>query len=203
MVPDGRKILLCGKRLRSSTSRREGLALPGGPILAEWPLAGTVTVSTAPSRLAARTPLAGLYRAKPDQGRPRRIAGRQEARRAKLTVSAKSSSAPWRFPGGTKLAVGLAQRGGAGSFSSTLWAAADGWPRTSRSPPSDGRAIAAITRAPDGPGSPFLKGIRDGVKIRAVNLATGVWRTLAALGPLDLNAREAQVLAFKPLSWTR
>jgi hypothetical protein len=43
---------------------------------------------------------------------------------------------------------------------------------------------------------------KDGVKIRAVNLATGVWRTLAALGPLDLNAREAEVLAFKPLSWT-
>ena len=44
---------------------------------------------------------------------------------------------------------------------------------------------------------------KDGVKIRAVNLATGVWRTLATLGPLDLNGREADVLAFKPLSWTQ
>jgi len=41
------------------------------------------------------------------------------------------------------------------------------------------------------------------VKIRAVNLGTGAWRTLATLGPLDLNGREAEVLAFNALSWTQ
>jgi hypothetical protein len=33
--------------------------------------------------------------------------------------------------------------------------------------------------------------------------SAGVWRTLAALGPLDLSAHGAEVLAFKPLSWTQ
>jgi len=63
--------------------------------------------------------------------------------------------------------------------------------------------IAAIEWAPDETQLAVVAVAKDGVKIRAVNLATGVWRTLATLGPLDLNGREAEVLAFKALSWTQ
>ena len=63
--------------------------------------------------------------------------------------------------------------------------------------------IAAIEWAPDETQLAVVAVSKDGVKIRAVNLATGVWRTLATLGPLDLNGREAEVLAFKALSWTQ
>ncbi len=63
--------------------------------------------------------------------------------------------------------------------------------------------IVAIEWAPDETQLAVVAVAKDGVKIRAVNLGTGAWRTLATLGPLDLSGREADVLAFKALSWTQ
>src|SRR5207244_8596775 len=59
--------------------------------------------------------------------------------------------------------------------------------------------IAAIEWAPDETQVAVIAVAKDGVKIRAVNLGTGAWRTLATLGPLDLNGSEAGVLDITAL----
>lgn len=209
--PDGRKILLSWDSaavLDTKTGAFE--LLPGGPILADWAPAGdAVYYLDVINRDRPPGPLlAGLYRAKLGSGTPPTLLlGRQELDALGLTVSAKIVlGAMTLSPGGTKLAVGLGS--GAGGAGKLLVYALGG--------PLDGLAtdkplatfqteelIAALEWAPDETQLAVVAVGKDGVKIRAVNLATGVWRTLATLGPLDLNGRESEVLAFKALSWTQ
>ena len=209
--PDGRKILLSWETAAVLDIKTGGFELlPGGPILAEWAPAGdAVYYFDVINRDRPPGPLlAGLYRAKLGSGTPPTLLlGRRELDALGLTVSAKIVlGAMTLSPGGTKLAVGLGSSGG-GAGKLLVYALGG---------PPDGLAtdkplatfqteelIAAIEWAPDETQLAVVAVGKDGVKIRAVNLATGVWRTLAALGPLDLNAREAEVLAFKPLSWTQ
>src|SRR5713101_7657517 len=109
-------------------------------------------------------------------------------------------------PGGTTLAVGM---GSAPGGSGRLLVSAVSAPPDRLAPDKPlatfqtEELIAAIEWAPDETQLAVVAVAKDGVKIRAVNLGTGGWRTLATLGPLDLGGREADVLAFKALSWTQ
>ena len=208
---DGRKILLSWESaavLDTKTGAFE--LLPGGPILAEWAPAGdSVYYLDVINRGQPPGPaLAGLYRTKLGSGMPpAKLLGPQELAALGLTVSGKIVlGAMTLSPGGTKLAVGLGSgAGGAGKLLVyALGAPPDGLvPDKPLATFQTEELIAAIEWAPDETQLAVVAVAKDGVKIRAVNLATGVWRTLATLGPLDLNGREADVLAFKPLSWTQ
>jgi WD40 repeat protein len=208
---DGRKILLSWESaavLDTKTGAFE--LLPGGPILAEWAPAGdSVYYFDLVNRDRPAGPLlAGLYRTKLGSGTPpTRLLGPQELGSLGLTVSGKIVLGLMTLsPGGTKLAVGLGSgAGGAGKLLVyALGAPPDGLvPDKPLATFQTEELIAAIEWAPDETQLAVVAVAKDGVKIRAVNLATGVWRTLATLGPLDLNGREAEVLAFKALSWTQ
>ena len=208
---DGRKILLSWESaavLDTKTGAFE--LLPGGPILAEWAPAGdSVYYFDLVNRDRPAGPLlAGLYRTKLGSGTPpTRLLGPQELGSLGLTVSGKIVlGAMTLSPGGTKLAVGLGSgAGGAGKLLVyALGAQPDGMvPDKPLATFQTEELIAAIEWAPDETQLAVVAVAKDGVKIRAVNLATGVWRNLATLGPLDLNGREAEVLAFKALSWTQ
>jgi hypothetical protein len=208
---DGRKILLSWESaavLDTKTGAFE--LLPGGPILAEWAPAGdSVYYFDLVNRdRPAGALLAGLYRTKLGSGTPpTRLLGPQELGSLGLTVSGKIVLGLMTLsPGGTKLAVGLGSgAGGAGKLLVyALGAPPDGLvPDKPLATFQTEELIAAIEWAPDETQLAVVAVAKDGVKIRAVNLATGVWRTLATLGPLDLNGREAEVLAFKALSWTQ
>jgi hypothetical protein len=152
--------------------------------------------------------LAGLYRAKLGSGTPpTRLLGPQELGALGLTASGRLVLGVMTLsPGGTKLALGLASgAGGAGKLLVySLGAPPEGLvPDKPLATFQTEELIAAIEWAPDESQLAVVAVGKDGVKIRAVILATGVWRTLATLGPLDLNGREAEVLAFKALSWTQ
>jgi len=208
---DGRKILLSWESaavLDTKTGAFE--LLPGGPILAEWAPGGdAIYYLDVINRDRPPGPtLAGLYRMKLGAGTPpTRVLDQQQLSSLGLAVSAKVVlGAMTLSPGGTKLAVGLGSGSGG---SGKLHVYAVGAPPDSLVPDKPlatfqtEELIAAIEWAPDETQLAVVAVAKDGVKIRAVNLGTGVWRTLATLGPLDLSGREADVLAFKALSWTQ
>jgi hypothetical protein len=209
--PDGRKILLSWESAAVLDTRTGAFELlPGGPILAEWAPAGdAVYYLDVINRDRPPGPvLAGLYRTKLGSGTPpTRLLGPQEIGSLGLSVSARLVLGVMTLsPGGTKLAVGLGSgAGGAGK----LLVYVLGAPPDSLVPDKPlatfqtEEVIAAVEWAPDETQLAVVAVGKDSVKIRAVNLATGVWRTLATLGSLDLNGREAEVLAFKALSWAQ
>ncbi|HYR39038.1 MAG TPA: hypothetical protein VEW27_07750 [Methylomirabilota bacterium] len=184
--------------------------LPGGPIVAEWAPGGDAIYYldvTNRDRPPGPT-LAGLYRTKLGSGTPpTRLLDQQQLSAMGLAVTTRVVlGAMTLSPSGTKLAVGLgSSTGGSGK----LHVYAIGPSPDSLVPDKPlatfqtEELIAAIEWAPDETQVAVIAVAKDGVKIRAVNLGTGVWRTLATLGALDLNGREAEVLAFKALSWTQ
>ena len=184
--------------------------LPGGPIVAEWAPGGDAIYYldvTNRDRPPGPT-LAGLYRTKLGSGTPpTRLLDQQQLSAMGLAVTTRVVlGAMTLSPSGTKLAVGLGSRtGGSGKLHVyAIGAAPDSLvPDKPLASFQTEELIAAIEWAPDETQLAVVAVAKDGVKIRAVNLGTGVWRTLATLGPLDLNGREAEVLAFKALSWTQ
>jgi hypothetical protein len=208
---DGRKVLLSWESaavLDTKSGTYE--LLPGGPIVAEWaPGSDAVYYFDVVNRDRPPGPtLAGLYRTKLGSGTPpTRLLDQQQLSAMGLAATAKVVlGAMTLSPGGTKLAMGLGSSTGAGG---KVLVYTVGVPPDSLVPDKPLAAfqteelIAAIEWAPDETQLAVVAVAKDGVKIRAVNLGTGGWRTLATLGPLDLNGREAEVLAFKALSWTR
>ncbi len=184
--------------------------LPGGPIVAEWAPGGdAIYYLDVINRDRPPGPtLAGLYRTKLGSGTPpTRLLDQQQLSAMGLAVTTRVVlGAMTLSPSGTKLAVGLgSSTGGSGK----LHVYAIGPSPDSLVPDKPlatfqtEELIAAIEWAPDETQVAVIAVAKDGVKIRAVNLGTGVWRTLATLGALDLNGREAEVLAFKALSWTQ
>jgi hypothetical protein len=208
---DGRKVLLSWESAAVLDTKSGAFELlPGGPIVAEWaPGSDAVYYLDVVSRDRPPGPiLAGLYRTKLGSGTsPTRLLDQQQLSTMGLAATAKVVlGAMTLSPGGTKLALGLGSSTGAGG---KLLVYAVGVSPDSLVPDKPLAAfqteelMAAIEWAPDETQLAVVAVAKDGVKIRAVNLATGGWRTLATLGPLDLNGREAEVLAFKALSWTR
>ena len=208
---DGRKVLLSWESAAVLDTKSGTFELlPGGPIVAEWaPGSDAVYYLDVVNRDRPPGPtLAGLYRTKLGSGTPpTRLLDQQQLSTMGLAAAAKVVlGALTLSPGGTKLAMGLGSSTGAGG---KLLVYTVGVPPDSLVPDKPLAAfqteelIAAIEWAPDETQLAVVAVAKDAVKIRAVNLGTGGWRTLATLGPLDLNGREAEVLAFKALSWTR
>jgi len=208
---DGRRILLSWESAAVLDTKSGTFELlPGGPIVAEWAPGGDAIYYldvTNRDRPPGPT-LAGLYRTKLGSGTPpTRLLDQQQLSAMGLAVTTRVVlGAMTLSPSGTKLAVGLgSSTGGSGK----LHVYAIGPSPDSLVPDKPlatfqtEELIAAIEWAPDETQVAVIAVAKDGVKIRAVNLGTGVWRTLATLGALDLNGREAEVLAFKALSWTQ
>jgi len=208
---DGRRILLSWESAAVLDTKSGTFELlPGGPIVAEWAPGGDAIYYldvTNRDRPPGPT-LAGLYRTKLGSGTPpTRLLDQQQLSAMGLAVTTRVVlGAMTLSPSGTKLAVGLGSRTG-GSGKLHVYAIG---PSPDSLVPDKPLAtfqteelIAAIEWAPDETQVAVIAVAKDGVKIRAVNLGTGVWRTLATLGALDLNGREAEVLAFKALSWTQ
>ncbi len=208
---DGRKILISWESAAVLDTKSGTFELlPGGPIVAEWAPGGDAIYYldvTNRDRPPGPT-LAGLYRTKLGSGTPpTRLLDQQQLSAMGLAVTTRVVlGAMTLSPSGTKLAVGLgSSTGGSGK----LHVYAIGPSPDSLVPDKPlatfqtEELIAAIEWAPDETQVAVIAVAKDGVKIRAVNLGTGVWRTLATLGALDLNGREAEVLAFKALSWTQ
>jgi len=208
---DGRKILLSWESAAVLDTKSGTFELlPGGPIVAEWAPGGdAIYYLDVINRDRPPGPtLAGLYRTKLGSGTPpTRLLDQQQLSAMGLAVTTRVVlGAMTLSPSGTKLAVGLGSRTG-GSGKLHVYAIG---PSPDSLVPDKPLAtfqteelIAAIEWAPDETQVAVIAVAKDGVKIRAVNLGTGVWRTLATLGALDLNGREAEVLAFKALSWTQ
>ena len=208
---DGRKILLSWESAAVLDTKSGTFELlPGGPIVAEWAPGGdAIYYLDVINRDRPPGPtLTGLYRTKLGSGTPpARLLDQQQLSAMGLAVSARVVLGTMTLsPGGTKLAVGL---GSSTGDSGKLHVYAIGAAPDSLVPDKPlatfqtEELIAAIEWAPDETQVAVIAVAKDGVKIRAVNLGTGGWRTLATLGPLDLNGREAEVLAFKALSWTQ
>src|SRR5712691_5665713 len=202
---DGRKILLSWESAAVLDTKSGTFELlPGGPIVAEWAPGGDVINRDRPPGPT----LTGLYRTKLGSGTPpTRLLDQQQLSTMGLAVTARVVLGTMTLsPGGTKLAVGLgSSTGGLGKLHVyAIGAAPDSLvPDNPLATFQTEELIAAIEWAPDETQVAVIAVAKDGVKIRAVNLGTGGWRTLATLGPLDLNGREAEVLAFKALSWTQ
>ena len=208
---DGRKILLSWESAAVLDTKSGTFELlPGGPIVAEWAPGGdAIYYLDVINRDRPPGPtLTGLYRTKLGSGTPpTRLLDQQQLSAMGLAVSARVVLGTMTLsPGGTKLAVGLgSSTGGSGKLHVyAIGAAPDSLvPDKPLATFQTEELIAAIEWAPDETQVAVVAVAKDGVKIRAVNLGTGGWRTLATLGPLDLNGREAEVLAFKALSWTQ
>jgi len=208
---DGRKILLSWESAAVLDTKSGTFELlPGGPIVAEWAPGGdAIYYLDVINRDRPPGPiLSGLYRTKLGSGTPpTRLLDQQQLSAMGLAITARVVlGAMTLSPSGTKLAVGLGSSTGS---SGKLHVYAVGAAPDSLVPDKPlatfqtEELIAAIEWAPDETQVAVIAVAKDGVKIRAVNLGTGGWRTLATLGPLDLNGREAEVLAFKALSWTQ
>jgi hypothetical protein len=207
---DGRKILISWESAAVLDTKNGTFELlPGGPIVAEWAPGGdAIYYLDIINRDKPSPTLAGLYRATLGSGTPpTRLLDQQQLSFRGLAVTARVVLGVMTLsPAGTKLAVALGSGAGdAGRLNVyAVGAGPDGL--VTDTPlaafPTE-ELIAAIEWAPDEAQVAVVAVAKDGVKIRAVNLGTGAWRTLATLGPLDLNGREAEVLAFKALSWTQ
>ena len=207
---DGRRILLSWESAAVLDTKSGTFELlPGGPIVAEWAPGGdAIYYLDVINRDKPSPTLAGLYRTKLGSGTPpTRLLDQQQLSFMGLAVTTRIVLGVMTLsPAGTKLAVALGS--GAGD-SGRLNVYAIGVGADSLVPDKPlatfqtEELIAAIEWAPDEKQVAVIAVAKDGVKIRAVNLGTGGWRTLATLGALDLNGREAEVLAFKALSWTQ
>jgi WD40 repeat protein len=209
--PDGRKILLSWESAAVLDTRNGAFELlPGGPIVAEWAPGGDAVYYLDVIRRdqPPGVTLAGFYRTKLGSGTPpTRLMDQQQLSSLGLGVSAKVVLGVMMLsPGGTKLAIGLGSSTGGGGKLQVYGIGASPDSLALDKPLASFQTeelIAAIDWAPDETELAVVAVAKDGVKIRAVNLGTGAWRTLATLGPLDLNGREAEVLAFKALSWSQ
>jgi hypothetical protein len=207
---DGRRILLSWESaVVLDTKSGTFELLPGGPIVAEWAPGGdAIYYLDVINRDKPSPTLAGLYRAMLGSGTPpTRLLDQQQLSFMGLAVTARIVLGVMTLsPAGTKLAVALGS-GAADAGRLNVYAIGAGPDGLVTDKPlatfQTEELIAAIEWAPDETQVALIAVAKDGVKIRAVNLATGAWRTLATLGPLDLNGREAEVLAFKALSWTQ
>jgi hypothetical protein len=208
---DGRKILISWESaavLDTKTGTFE--LLPGGPIVAEWAPGGdAIYYLDIINRDRPSGPtLAGLYRTKLGSGTPpTKLLDQQQLSFMGLAVTARVVLGVMTLsPAGTKLAVAFGSGAGDSGRLNVYAIGAAPDSLVTDKPLAIFQTedpITAIEWAPDETQVAVIAVAKDGVKIRAVNLGTGAWRTLATLGPLDLNGREAEVLAFKALSWTQ
>ncbi len=206
---DGRRILISWESAAVLDTKSGTFELlPGGPIVAEWAPGGDAIYYLDVINRDRGPTLAGLYRATLGSGTsPTKLLDQQQLSFMGLAVTARVVLGVMTLsPAGTKLAVAFGSGAGdSGRLNVYAIGAAPDSLVTDKplaTFPTE-ELIAAIEWAPDETQVAVIAVAKDGVKIRAVNLGTGAWRTLATLGPLDLNGREAEVLAFKALSWTQ
>ena len=206
---DGRRILISWESAAVLDTKSGTFELlPGGPIVAEWAPGGDAIYYLDVINRDRGPTLAGLYRATLGSGTPpTKLLDQQQLSFMGLAVTARVVLGVMTLsPAGTKLAVAFGSGAGdSGRLNVYAIGAAPDSLVTDKplaTFPTE-ELIAAIEWAPDETQVAVIAVAKDGVKIRAMNLGTGAWRTLATLGPLDLNGREAEVLAFKALSWTQ
>ena len=206
---DGRKILISWESAAVLDTKSGTFELlPGGPIVAEWAPGGDAIYYLDVINRDRGPTLAGLYRAKLESGTPpTKLLDQQQLSFMGLAVTARVVLGVMTLsPAGTKLAVAFGSGAGdSGRLNVYAIGAAPDSLVTDKPLAifQTEEPITAIEWAPDETQLAVIAVAKDSVKIRAVNLGTGAWRTLATLGPLDLNRREAEVLAFKALSWTQ